>query len=403
MRLFKRGTLLSRTIFIAATAIALPYSTQAAADITQINLTTDSNAFLTSQNLAPAAHEDSHLINPWGMSFGPTTPFWISDQGTNVATLYTGTGTPTGGPLVVSIPTTAGGPQGPTGQVFVGGSGFTLGAGTAAFVFANLNGTISAWNPASGTAAQVMVPNAPPPPGSPPSTVYTGLASGSVGSSNFLYAANNAANRIDVFNQSFALTTLAGTFVDPNLPAGVAPFNVVNIGGQLFVTYATPGPDADEAALGTGLVDIFNTDGTFVSRFATGTAFGGSNANLLSPWGVVVAPDGFDGLAGDILIGNFSDEHGLINIFGPSGTYLGPLSVDGTTFNMPYLWALASRTGGPNVNTSSIYFTSGIGDEMHGLFAELRPVPEPSTWSMMLLGFGAIGLAFRRRRRPAVA
>ena len=404
MPLLRQGMSLRETFFIGAAALALPYSTEAAGQITQINLTTDSNAFLTSQGLAPAANQDSHLINPWGMSFGPTTPFWISDQGTNVATLYTGNGTPAPQPpLIVSIPTTAGGPQGPTGQVFAGGSGFTLGTGTATFVFANLNGTISAWNPASGTNAQVVVPNSPPAPGAPPTTVYTGLALGSVGSSNFLYAANNAANRIDVFNQSFAPTTLAGSFVDPNLPAGLAPFNIANIGGRLFVTYATPGPDADEAEPGTGLVDIFNTDGTFAGRFATGSLSGGTNGNLLSPWGVALAPNGFDGFAGDILIGNFSDELGLINIFDPSGSYLGALTVDGTTFNMPYLWALGSRTGGPNVNTSSIYFTAGIGDELHGLFAELRPVPEPSTWAMMLVGFGAIGLTFRRRPKLKAA
>jgi len=395
-----------RPALLAAGAIfALFSSTAAFCQIAQINLTTDSNAFLTSQGLAPAAHQDPNLINPWGMSFGPTTPFWISDQGTNRATLYNGDGSIVS--LVVSIPTTGGGPQGPTGQVFAGGSGFTLGAGTAAFVFANLNGTVSAWNPASGTTAQVMVPNAPPAPGTPPTTVYTGLALGSNGS-NYLFAANNAAGRIDVFDQNFAPVTLgsgafAGTFTDPNLPSGLAPFNVTNINGQLFVTYAAGGPDADEQDLGTGVVDVFSTNGNLIARFATGSLSGGTNANLVSPWGVALAPTGFDGFGGDILIGNFSDEHGLINIFDPAGNYLGPLAVDGATFNMPYLWALGSRTGGPNVNTNSIYFTAGIGDELHGLFAELRPVPEPSTWSMMLLGFGAIGLTFRRRAKLSTA
>jgi uncharacterized protein (TIGR03118 family) len=220
---------------------------------------------------------------------------------------------------------------------------------------------------------------------------------GSSGGSNFLYAANNAAGTVDVFDQNFNPVSLgSGAFTDPNLPSGLSPFNVVNVGGQLFVTYAAGGPDADEQALGTGAVDIFSTDGTLVGRFATG-------GNLLSPWGVAQAPSGFDSLGGDILIGNFSDENGFINIFDPSGDYLGMLTMGGDPFNMPYLWALGFRTGGAGVDPNSLYITAGIGDEEHGLFAQLLPVPEPSTWAMMLAGFGAIGLSFRARARPKAA
>ncbi|WP_344698785.1 TIGR03118 family protein [Sphingomonas limnosediminicola] len=346
----------------------------------EINLTTDDAAFLASQGLSPAAFVDPNLRNPWGMSFGPTSPFWISNEAAGNTTLYTGAGAPQ--PLVVTIPNASPPPAGPTGQAFVGGSGFNLpGGGTAVFAFANLDGSISAWNAALGTTANVQrdVPDA----------VYTGLATGSSGGSNYLYAANNAAGRVDVFDQNFQLTSLPGTFQDPSLPSGLTPFNVVNVGGLLFVTYATPGPGADEAALGTGAVDIFNTDGTFVSRFATG-------GNLLSPWGVAKAPDTWGAFSNAILVGNFSDEDGFINAFANDGSYLGMLTTDSGAFNMPYLWALGFRTGGPGVDTNALYFTAGIGDEEHGLFAELLPVPEPSTWLMMLLGFGLIGLSFRR-------
>jgi uncharacterized protein (TIGR03118 family) len=385
MGLRRHGSPLRTALLVAAATIALPYSSLALAQVAQqINLVTDDQAFLASQGFAPANVTDPNLINPWGMSFAPTSPFWISDQGASTSTLYTGSGGVV--PLVVSMPTFPTGPNGPTGQAFVGGSGFAMGnsAGNAFFTFANLNGTISAWN--GGTSASVQATT--------PGAVYTGLAMGSSGGSNFLYAANNAAGTIDVFNQNFQPVTLGGTpFQDPSLPAGLSPFDVVNVGGRLFVTYAAGGANADDQALGTGAVDVFATDGTLLGRFATG-------GNLLSPWGVAQAPSGFDGLGGDILIGNFSSSDGFINIFDSTGNFLGMLMMNGDPFNMPDLWSLDFRTGGPNVDPNSLYITAGIGDQEHGLFAQLRPVPEPSTWAMMLVGFGAMGLAFRRQAKP---
>jgi uncharacterized protein (TIGR03118 family) len=388
--------------YAAAAALALPISTQAPGQVArQINLVTNDNAFLVSQGFAPANTVDPNLVNPWGMSFSATSPFWISNQVTGTTTLYDGNGTPfpPATPLVVDIPSAPG--AGPTGQAFIGGQGFQLtgGAGAASFAFANLDGSISAWNFSQGTTAPVQV--------STPGAVYTGLAAGSSGGSNFLFAANNAAGTIDVFDQNFqpVITLGPGAFTDPNLPSGLSPFNVVNIGGKLFVTYAAGGDDADEQALGTGVVDVFGPDGTLISRFATGSLSGGSIDSLVSPWGVAVAPANFADIGGDILIGNFSDENGFINIFDPSGNFLDILTMGGNPFNMPYLWAIGSRTGGPNVNPDALYITAGIGDEEDGLFAELLPVPEPSTWAMMLLGFGAMGLTFRGRdrRRTALA
>ena len=297
-----------RTASFAATALAftLPYSTVALAgtQINQFNLVTDNQAFLASQGFTPAATEDPALINPWGMSFSATSPFWISDQGTGVSTLYTGTGAKQG--LTVTIPSPSGPPSGPTGQVFSGGSGFNLGGGsTAAFIFANLDGSISAWTGAFGTSAAVQIDT--------PNAVYTGLALGSSGGNNYLYAADHAGG-IDVFDQNFApYMALAGNFMDPNLPAGLTPFNVANIGGLLYVTYAIAGPDADEAALGQGAVSVFNTDGTLVVSFASG-------GNLLSPWGVTQAPSTWGEFANAILIGNFSDADGFINAFNKVAT-----------------------------------------------------------------------------------
>jgi len=373
-------------LFATAFALSLPFSTQAhSQQVIQTNLTTDSNAYLTSHGWAAAAFEDSNLINPWGMSYGATSPFWVSNQGMNNTTLYTGTGEPQA--LVVSI-TGGSPPVGPTGQAFTAGQGFNMaGGGTAVFTFANLNGGISAWMPSNGTNAvvQTITPNA----------VYTGLASGSSGGNNYLYAANHSGG-IDVFNQSFALTTLAGGFMDPNLPDGLTPFNVANIGGVLYVTFAQAGPDADEAPLGSGVVDRFNTDGTFIDRFVTGDV---SN-NVLSPWGLTQAPGAFGALAGAILVGNFAEEDGFINAFDPTnGSYLGMLRSGSDPYSMPYLWSLGTRTGGLGNDPGAVYFTAGIGDEEHGLFGRLNAVPEPSSWAMMLLGFGAISLAIRRRNK----
>jgi uncharacterized protein (TIGR03118 family) len=385
MRLrFDRASLRTVTS-VTAFALALPISTQALCQaVAQTNLTTDDQVFLTSLGYEPAANVDANLINPWGMSYSNTSPFWLSDQGTAKSTLYNGAGVPQA--LVVSIP----GNGGPTGQVFNGTTDFQLTTGNPArFIFANLDGSISGWNPTVDlNNALVAVPASE-------GTVYTGLATGNNGSGNFLYAANNAGGSIDVFDANFQPTTLTGSFVDPNLPAGYSPFNVANIGGTLYVTYALGGPEADEQALGTGIVDRFTTDGIFLDRFVTADL----TNNVLSPWGVTQAPGSWDEFANAILIGNFAEEDGFINAFASDGTYLGMLMVGSDPFNVPYLWALGTRSSTSGFDSSAVFFTAGIGDEEHGLFGKLNSVPEPGTWTTMLMGFGAVGFAIRRRKR----
>lgn len=364
----------------------------AATEFEQINLVTDDQAALTGLGFDAASFVDPNLINPWGVSFAPTGPFWVSNQGSNTSTLYNGAGQPQA--LVVSTPVEEpGGPLGPTGQVFNGGGGFNLAnGGSGLFFFANLDGSIAGWNPASGTSATHVVPVA----SESRAAVYTGLALGAVGSNRYLYAPNGATGQIDVFDSSFAATTLAGNFVDPGPnPNGLVPFNVSNIGGHLFVTYTIAGPDSDEAPLGTGFVSEFNTDGTFIRRLTDG-------GPLASPWGLAIAPDTFGDLAGALLVGNFNDEFGQINAFSlADGSFLGAmLDTDGNPFNIPYLWALTPGNGGNGGDLDSIYFTAGIGDEEHGLFGEFEvaAIPEPASWAMMLMGLGAVGLALRRRK-----
>lgn len=396
MRIFVPASTLRMAICGAAAAAALAGlspATAASQLVTEVNLVTDSQAFLASQGFTAAATEDRSLINPWGVSFGPTSPFWVSNQGSGNATLYNGAGAKQA--LTVTIPGSMGGPTGPTGQVFNATSSFLLPGGSkGVFFFANLDGSISGWNGGQGTiAARVVNPQA--------NAIYTGLAMGNSGGNNFLYAANAQAGRVDVFDSSYAAVTIPGGFVDPGAnPAGLVPFNISSINNQLWVTYA-PAQNADEAALGTGFVSVFNPDGSFVRRFATG-------GNLLSPWGVTRAPGTFGGLGGAILVGNFADEDGFINAFRESdGAYLGALANgDGSGFlKIPYLWSLNFGNGGAGFDPKLLYFTAGIGDEQHGLFGSLAAVPEPAQWSMLLFGFGAVGGTLRhtgrRRAEPA--
>jgi uncharacterized protein (TIGR03118 family) len=334
---------------------------------------------------------DPNLVNPWGVSHTLTSPFWVSDQGAGVATLYN---VPTGGPvsqaaLVVSIPNTGAPPRGPTGQVFNSTSSFVVpGTSTAAlFIFANLNGTISAWNGSAGTTAQVVA--------SPPVAAYTGLTL--VGTQ--LYAANAATGHIDVFDGSFSPVAPAGGFVDPTLPAGLVPFNVQAIGGKIYVTYAPAGRLAQTAATpGMGAVSVFDANGVFQQRLITGS-------QLASPWGITLAPSDFGQFGGDLLVGNFSFLASEINAFDPTtGAFIGTIPIDpGTGQSAGGLWSLAFGNAGNNGDPNTLFFTDGINGEADGLFGSLRAVPEPSTWAMMILGFAGLGFMTYRKRKNGLA
>jgi uncharacterized protein (TIGR03118 family) len=243
-------------------------------------------------------------------------------------------------------------------------------SGPALFIFSALNGTISGWNPA--------VP--PPPPstvaelaatGSPAPTVYTGLAMAMRGANAFLYAANGAAGRVDAFDANFMQVSLPGSFADPNLPPGDVPFNIVNIQGKLFVTYEGP----------TGVVNIFDTDGNFMKRFATG-------GTLLNPWGIALAPANFGKFSNALLIGNFNHSRigpngpGWISAFNPiTGAFRGLLEDVGKPIAIDGLWSLLFGNGGKGGIPNVLYFSAGIGTapgvnlEQHGLFGSFTWQP----------------------------
>jgi uncharacterized protein (TIGR03118 family) len=300
---------------------------------------------------------DPNLVNPWGLAFGPTTPAWVADNGTDVSTLYSGGvngSIPMILPLVVSIPGGA-----PTGVVFNGGSGFLVNpnqANSAArFIFDSEAGQITAWSPNVAPNTTAVSEH------TTPDAIYKGLAI----LGNHLYAANFHAGTIDVFDQSFAPVSSPGGFKDPNLPAGYAPFNVQDFGHVLLVAYAQQDADAEDevAGPGKGYVDVFDGAGHLLRRLI-------SQGPLNAPWGLALAPKGFGAFSGALIVGNFGD--GAINAFDPrTGASLGPLkNRDGNQIKINGLWAL--RFGNGVIGTpQTLLFTAGIGDESHGLFGSI--------------------------------
>lgn len=335
-----------------------------------------SQANLVSNVPGLAANTDPNLSNPWGVSFSPTSPFWVSNQVTGNSTLYGPTGNIV--PLVVTTP-----PGGPTGQVFNATGQFQEANGNpAVFMFATLAGTIDAWNGANGTSAQVVATTA--------NAAFTGLALANNGTANFLYAANAAGGRINVFDSSFNPVTLSGSFVDPNLPAGYTPFNVHAVNGSLYVEYSKGNTDGP----GQGVVAEFDTNGRFIKELI------GAGGILNSPWGIAIAPAGFGSFGGDLLVGN--DGDGTINAFDPStGAYIGTLKGEnGQPVVLDGLWEIAFRNA-PGYNPNSLYFAAGINGETDGLLGSLTPTPEPATFLFSALGLAAVAALKRARRKTA--
>lgn len=331
-----------------------------AADFVQTNLVSDIPGLATIT--------DPQLVNPWGVAHSTTSPFWVSNQGTNSSTLYAVTDKTTVTKVNINppagdvlIPTAGSGPQGPTGQVNnTNTSSFLVGnggdGGSAHFIFANLNGTISAWD--TGTTAFIQVTT--------PGAVYTGLAIN--GAQTQLYAANDAgAGSIDVFDSTFTPVSLAaGAFVNPSLPAGLVPFNVQDISGFVYVVYAPAGrPNQQHAPFGAGAVAVFDEDGNFIKQLIAGS-------RLAAPWGITFAPPGFGQFSFDLLVGNFSYDHSEINAFNPrTGKLRGTIPID-TGGNAPGgLWAIEFGVGGSNGDPGTLYFADGINNEADGLFGAI--------------------------------
>jgi uncharacterized protein (TIGR03118 family) len=333
--------------------------------LNQVNLASDI------PGMAPVTDPD--LKNPWGISLSPTSPLWISNQGTDSSVLYSlapGSSTATKSTTVrVTLPDSV---AGPSGQVANTGTGFVLSNGTvsapAAFIFATLDGHIEAWNPKvdpliGNTEDKVTVPGA----------AYTGLALATTSQGDRLFAADFAKGTVDVFDSAFKqVKTAAWQFRDARLPRGYLPFNTQALNGSIFVTYdkADPATGREAAGPGLGVVDEFSTDGRLISRIASGGA-------LNAPWGLTIAPGSWGSAAGSLLAGNFGD--GRINIFARQGSHFAHRvtgqvqdASTGKPFAEPGLWGLlpgTAATGG----TDALWFTAGINHEQNGLLGVLRP------------------------------
>ena len=321
-----------------------------------------------------ALRTDPNLVNPWGMAFLDASPVWIANNGTGTSTLYSGdvNGSAfTKSSLVVNIP---GGL--PTGAVFNSTTDFVVHSGSASgrsqFLFATQVGIVSGWN--SG------VP--PPPPsknaqiGGTADAVYTGLAFGQVvtaqGTSNYLYAADLEHGHIDVYDKDFHIVTLDGTFSDPNIPNSYSTFNIQNLGGKLYVTYAQQSHKTpeDETDRGSGFVDVFDTSGHLLQRLIMGN-------HLDAPWGLAIAPASFGSFSGALIVGNFGNGH-LQAFDSTDGKFLGQLKAeDGSPITIDGLWGIAFGNGTNAGDRNALYFASGPDGETHGLFGSLRLVQQP--------------------------
>jgi uncharacterized protein (TIGR03118 family) len=326
-------------------------------DYTKTNLVSDQDgvALLT----------DTNLVNAWGLSFSATSPIWISDNGSGLATLYAvtydtnGTVSVAKQGLQVTIP----GEGNPTGQAFNSTHEFH----TNAFLFVSEDGTISGWRGALGTTAEVLV-------AADTNNVYKGMTLASNGPVLVLLAANFRHSSIDEYDGNL---NLVGQFMDLTAPTGYAPFNVLSLDGMVFVTFAKQ--DAakhdDTAGKGHGLIDVFDPQTTMFHRFATGKDAGGKLKEINSPWGLAIAPSTFGKHAGQLLVGNFGS--GTIMSFEANGHFDGLLEgAKEKTLVIDGLWGLAFGNGGRGGRPSTLYFTAGPDGESHGLFGAIDPAPE---------------------------
>ena len=338
-----------------------------------------------------ADHLDPCLVNPWGIVASPTSPFWVSANGTGLSPLYDGNGNAPN--LIVNIPGPSNaqnpgqqcgkntmGPGAPTGIIFNDTTAFVLGASPASFIFSSEQGVIVGWNGGAGKTGAIMVDR------SANGSVYKGLATATRSEGPLLYAADFGNGKVDVFDGNMNLLSLAGAFTDPQIPAGFAPFNIQNLGGSLYVTYAKQDAEHhdDVAGRGNGYVDVYDLNGLLLQRLV-------SAGPLNSPWGLAIAPAGFGDFGGALLVGNFGD--GAINAFDPtSGVFLGTLqNGSGAAIHISGLWGLtfgngsranpgAAPSGG---DAKTLYFTAGIAGpdtvESHGLLGTIQTAPSIAT------------------------
>jgi uncharacterized protein (TIGR03118 family) len=358
------AALLALSVFVVVPpSVAAPPAPRGASRDYQVD-------YLVSDGEIPSEHLDLGLKNGWGLAASATGPWWVNVNEMDLSKIYNGEG------IVQDLQVEVTG--GPTGIVSYAGDGFVVTDGTtsgpARFLFATLSGTIAAWNPTVGPA---------PPAGeafvvldeSSEGAVYTGLALAQTDSGARLYTADFHNATVEVYDEAFEEVELdEGAFTDPRLPSGYAPFGIQVLAGKVFVAYAKVDPATGEEAAGRGLgvVDVYDTDGTFIARV-------GAHASLNAPWGMAIAPANFGTASGNLLVSNFGD--GTIAVFKmsedmhrfmPAGvlkdTSHKPIKIDG-------IWGIAFGNNGAAGPSNALYFAAGPEDEEHGSFGRILPNP----------------------------
>lgn len=372
----------SKSLFLSLLAALILFpAVTFAQHYTQTNLVADTGGF-------SAAHLDPNLVNAWGLARSPSSPFWVSNNGTGTSTLYNGLGEafPTASPLVVTIPPPKNSPAGtvstPTGTIFNGSMDFAVAPSKpAVFIFVTEDGTISGWNPGVDLHNAVLVKD-----NSPKHAVYKGATIAELNGKRFLYVANFRSGQIEVYDANFNPVHLKGpafaNFGDGDNdhddhdfgsdhfgPRSLSPFNIQNVGGNLVVTYAKPDADRKDDVPGAGLgqVAIFSSSGRLIARLQHGNW-------LNAPWGVALAPADFGEFSHALLIGQFGS--GQIAAYNPfTLQFIGLMrNPDNSVLSIDGLWALVFGNGANSAAYNSLFFTAGPQDESHGLFGSLTAV-----------------------------
>lgn len=353
---------------------------------------TETNLVSNETGVAPIT--DPNLIDPWGVAFSATSPLWVSNQGSGTATVYKITNTSSSATaLTEGVANEGGAPpsgsNGPTGQVSTATPGVTTAAtdfevtgAKSSFIFDNLDGSISAWRGGlTSSAITATVAGAS----------FTGLAIGdTTGGTAEIFAADQNSDNVDIFNGAW---NQVGALTDPSLPAGFTAFNVQNLGGTLFVTYANPNDPTG------GVVDEFSTNGTLITRLITDP----TGVHLNTPWGLALAPAGWGPFGGDLLIGNNAGD-GTVNAYSLAGVQEGQITLNTGLFSEQQLWALSFGNGASAGSPDILYFTAGYtADATNGLIGAIS-VPEPTSAAALgLLAIGQLAAGRRLRNRQRAA
>jgi uncharacterized protein (TIGR03118 family) len=312
---------------------------------------------LSSNQLGWAKHTDPLLVNAWGLTRAGGSPWWISDNNSGWSTLYDASGA-TIQQLKVLIPTNGGnGPGSPTGVVWNGSNDFQVQGWASIFLFATLDGTISGWAPQSNFNEAIVAVN-----NSSKGSMYTGLAIASNNNGNFLYAADMANNKVDLYDGNF---NLVKSFTDSTLPAGFAPFGIQDINGLVYVAFASTTGGSG------GFIEAFKEDGTAVTPGKPLI----SGAPLNQPWGIALAPKNFGPLSNTLLISNNTNSGSINGFNASSGQFVGRVKdANGKAIAINQVWGIAFGGGSAsNGATNQLFFTAGPGNNLAGTFGVIAP------------------------------